>query len=303
MKRCRQSYYLLVVFAALLVGCGLIPDSRRTPTPYGSYGQTFTDVVYCSPNGQPQKMDLYLPASGGPWPVFMYVHGGGWDKGDKAEGQGWKYLNDQGYLVASINYRLATYNIKFPDMIEDVKCAVRYLRANAGEYNLDPQHIGVLGASAGAHLAALLGVADESAGWDLGEYLDQSSRVQAVITSAVFSDLTQQFPNAMLTDMYLTFGEFPGTNSKGNIDASPVTYVSPDDPPFLILHGEKDGLSPVAQAQILNDDLVKAGVPTTLVLVKNGEHNLNSLNGQPPNPSPEEVRQDILRFLDRYLKR
>ncbi len=97
----------------------------------------------------------------------------------------------QGYLVVSVNYRLAAYNIKFPAMIQDVKCAVRYLRAHAGEYNLDPQRIGALGASAGGHLVALLGTSDKSAGWDVGEYLDQSSRVQAVVAEAVFSDFTQ----------------------------------------------------------------------------------------------------------------
>ncbi len=289
--------------AAVLAACAFASTFSKTPTPFGSYGQTLTDVTYCSPGGQSQNMDLYIPDSGGPWPVFLYVHGGGWDKGDKAEGAGWKYLNDQGFLVVSINYRLSTYNVKFPAMIEDVKCAVRYLRAHAGEYKLDPQRIGVLGASAGAHLAALLGTSDQSAGWDVGEYLDQSSRVQAVITIAVFSDLSRAFPSAMLTDMYLTFGEFPGTASTVNTTASPVTYVTPDDPPFLILHGEKDGLAPVEQAHILDDALIKAGVPVTMVLVKNGEHNLNSLNGLAPDPSPEEISQDILNFLNIYLKK
>ena len=167
------------------------PTSSPSPTPFGNYGKSLIDVTYCSPDGLPQKMDIYFPKSGGPWPVFLYVHGGGWDKGDKAEGAGWNYLNDKGYLVVSVNYRLAAYNIKFPAMIEDVKCAVRYLRAHALEYNLNPDRIGALGASAGGHLVALLGTSDKSAGWDVGEYLDQSSRVQAVIPEAVFSDFTQ----------------------------------------------------------------------------------------------------------------
>ena len=183
-------FLLFLVFSFIFQACAPAPTPGPSPTPFGRYGQALTDVTYCSMDGQPQKMDLYFPGSGGPWPVFLYVHGGGWNKGDKAEGAGWRYLNEQGYLVVSVNYRLAAYNIKFPAMIEDVKCAVRSLRAHAGEYNLDPDHIGALGASAGGHLVALLGTSDRAAGWELGEYLDQSSRVQAVVAQAVFSDFT-----------------------------------------------------------------------------------------------------------------
>ncbi len=231
----------------------------------------------------------------------MYVHGGGWDKGDKAEGAGWKYLNAQGYLVVSVNYRLAAYNIKFPAMIQDVKCAVRYLRAHAGEYNLDPQRIGAVGASAGGHLVALLGTSDKSAGWDVGEYLDQSSRVQAVVAEAVFSDFTQTIPNSMQMAIYFAFGDFPGTASTIDTAASPVTYITPDDPPFLIIHGEKDGYAPVEQARTLDAGLKAAGVPSKLVIVQNGQHGLNSSNGDPTVPSAEEISQIILDFLNNNL--
>ncbi len=261
------------------------------------------DVTYCNPDGQPQKMDIYLPSSGGPWPVFLYVHGGGWNKGDKAEGEGWKGLNDQGYLVASVNYRLAAYNVKFPAMIEDVKCAVRYLRAHAAEYNLDPNRIGALGASAGAHLVALLGTADEKAGWDVGEYLDQSSRVQAVVTMAVFSDFTQAMPNSISMAIFFATGEMPGTPSEVNSAASPVTYVTSDDPPFLILHGEKDGYAPVDQAKSLDAKLKAAGVESTLIIVQGGEHGLDSADGSPTVPTHEEWSRKIVEFLDANLKK
>ena len=158
----------LTLLAVTHTACAPAPTSSPSPTPFDRYGQALTDVTYCRMGGQPQKMDVYFPNSGGPWPVFLYVHGGGWNKGDKAEGAGWRYLNDHGYLVVSVNYRLAAYNIKFPAMIEDVKCAVRSLRAHAGEYNLNPDRIGVLGASAGGHLAALLGTSDPGAGWEFG---------------------------------------------------------------------------------------------------------------------------------------
>lgn len=277
----------------VLPGCAL--------KPFDKYGQTLTDVTYCSPDGLAQKMDVYFPATGGPWPVFLYVHGGGWDKGDKAEGEGWKYLNDKGYLVVSVNYRLAAYNVKFPAMIQDVKCAVRYLRAFASEYHLDPKRIGALGASAGGQLVALLGTSDAGAGWDVGEYLDQSSRVQAVVAEAVFSDFTQSMPNSISMAIYFALGELPGTSSPILTAASPVTYITADDPPFLIIHGEKDAYAPLEQAQSLDSRLRAAGVASKLVVVQNGEHGLNSLNSQATVPSQAEIGQIILDFLNANL--
>jgi acetyl esterase/lipase len=291
----------LLAVMILLVACAPAATPAPSPTPFGRYGQALKDVTYCSPDGLPQKMDLYFPSSGGPWPVFLYVHGGGWDKGDKAEGEGWKYLNETGYLVVSVNYRLAAWNIKFPAMIQDVKCAVRHLRAHAGEYNLDPNHIAALGASAGGHLVALLGTSDKSAGWDVGEYLDQSSRVQAVVPEAVFSDFTKPMPNSIAMAIYFALGELPGTSSQVNTAASPVTYVTPDDPPFLIIHGEKDGYAPVEQAQTLDAKLKAAGVSSQLVVVQNGEHGLTSSNGDPTRPTAEEISQLILDFLNTNL--
>ena len=279
------------------------PSPSPSPTPFGKYGQALTDVTYCTVGGQPQKMDLYFPNSGGPWPVFLYVHGGGWNKGDKAEGAGWKFLNAQGYLLVSVNYRLAAWNVKFPDMIEDVKCAVRSLRAHAGEYNLNPNRIGALGASAGGQLVALLGTSDKSAGWDVGEYPDQSSRVQAVVAEAVFSDFTRTIYDSMQMAIYYAFGDFPGTASAIDTAASPVTYITPDDPPFLIIHGEKDGFAPLDQAQTLNAKLKAAGVSSKLIIVQNGTHGLTSYNGDPTVPSPDEINQIILDFLNTNLKK
>jgi acetyl esterase/lipase len=297
---------MVAIFLAVCSAAGTPPPAPSptpspSPTPFGKYGQSLMDVTYCSPGGQPQKLDAYFPNSGGPWPVFLYVHGGGWNKGDKAEGAGWKFLNAQGYLVVSVNYRLAAYNVKFPAMIEDVKCAVRYLRTQAVQYNLDSKRIGALGASAGGQLVALLGTSDKSAGWDVGEYLDQSSRVQAVVAEAVFSDFTQTIYNSMQMPIYFAFGDFPGTTSKIDTAASPVTYITPDDPPVLILHGEKDGLSPVEQAVTLDTKLKAAGISSKLVIVQNGEHGLTSSTGNPTIPSADEINQIILDFLNTNL--
>src|SRR5512141_2129729 len=174
-------------------------------------------------------------------------------------------------------------------MNADVKCAVRYLRAQTTEYNLDSDHIGALGASAGGHLVALLGTADASAGWDKGEYADQSSRVQAVVAEAVFSDFTQPMPNSIAMAIYFALNHLPGSVADETTAASPVTYVTPDDPPFLILHGEKDGYAPVEQAQTLDAKLRTAGVNSTLIIIQGGEHSLNSSDGSPTLPTQAEL--------------
>jgi acetyl esterase/lipase len=231
-------------------------------------------------------MDVYFPEAGGPWPVLAYVHGGAWMRGDKSEAAELaRGMTAQGYLVVSINYRLYP-NAKFPNMIEDVKCAIRFLRTNAGEYNLDADRIAAIGASAGGHLVALLGTADESAGFDVGEYLEQSSRVQAVIAMAPPTDLTRNFPNA---DM-----ELLRHVGKGQIDfaqASPITYVTADDPPFLLILGDQDEVVPVEQSKLMYD---------RLVIVKNGWHSLTAPDGS-ATPTIAEINQTILDFLSKYL--
>ncbi len=300
---------LLVAFLLTVAGCSSLRPTPATPTPTpmptfqaSKFGAADIDVTYCAMNGLPQKLDVYYPASGGPWPAVIYVHGGSWIELDKAEGAGWSYLNAHGFLVISVNYRLAAYDIKFPAMIEDVKCAVRYLRAHASEYNLDPERIGAIGASAGGHLVALLGTSDDSAGWEVGEYLDQSSRVQAVITIAGLSDFTRDMYDGISMAIYYAFGQLPGKDIPANAAASPVTYITPDDPPFLILHGDEDGVVPLDQAQALDERLTAAGVPSTLVIVQNGQHGLEAMPGRTTDPSPQQVSDMILEFLEANLK-
>ncbi len=166
-----------------------LPSFAPKPAPVAASGeltfsQVLRDVTYCTNDGVDLKMDVYFPwKPAGPSPVIMFVHGGGWVAGTKTGTPGMSYFLDlarRGYTTFSIDYRLApTYT--FPANIVDVKCAVRHIRANAAEYNIDPNRIGAWGASAGGHLVALLGTSDQSAGWDVGQYLDQSSRVTVVV--------------------------------------------------------------------------------------------------------------------------
>jgi len=216
---------LCIVVLLTLVSCQnmAVPAEIPSPSPEPTatfeatkYGSAKIDITYCTPEGLPQKLDLYFPKSGGPWPVLFYVHGGSWMEGDKVEGEGWRGMNDSGYLVASVNYRMAAEG-KFPVMIEDLKCAVRYLKAHSAEYNLDPNRIGVVGASAGGHLVALLGTADETAGWDEGEYADQSSNVQAVISMSGIYDFTIKVPSGIGTPIYYAFGSLAGKDQRGGL--------------------------------------------------------------------------------------
>jgi acetyl esterase/lipase len=269
---------------------------QATPTPFGLYGSSLIDKTYCTPEDSPQKMDIYFPASGGPWPVLVYVHGGSWMRGDKAEAAALgNSVTEQGYALVSINYRLYP-TVRFPAMIEDVKCAIRYLRANAAQFNINSNRIAAMGASAGGHLVALLGTSDPADGWDEGEYSDQSSRIQAAILLAPATDFSQEFSNDDIqTLVYVAFG----TN---NIPAaSPITHITSDDPPFLLIHGNRDPVIPFEQSQLMYDALQKAGVPSELVVVENADHSLTAPDGS-ATPTIAEINLLILDFLAKYLK-
>lgn len=255
------------------------------------------DVTYCTMDGVELKMDVYYPSeNNGRFAVTMFVHGGGWSSGDKSKGAGAAELPElqrAGFLAVAVNYRLAPDYV-FPAMIEDAKCAVRFLRAHADEFNLDPNRIGVFGGSAGGHLVSMLGTTDESAGFDVGEYLDQSSRVQAVVDMFGPADLTVDLEGGGET-VRRAFGDFDLTL------ASPVTYASADDPPFLILHGEEDSLVPISQSEELLAKLQAAGVPAELVPVANAAHGFKPVGGE-ISPSREEISRRIVSFFEEVLK-
>lgn len=271
--------------------------------PASKLGTVEKDVTYCTAGGTGLKMDVYYPrTSSGPAPMVVYVHGGGFTSGDKADGAGSRDISElvaRGYVVASMNYRLAPA-ARYPAQIEDLKCAVRYLRANAASYGIDPNRFGAWGGSAGGTLVSLLGLTDASAGYDTGTNTGQSSRVQAVVDMFGPSDFTKEFEggSAQLLNAVV------GTSSRTS-DAvkrfSPVTYVTRDDPPFLILHGEKDKLVPIAQSQELYDALTAAGVEATFTRVKNAGHGFVP-DGGAISPSRTEISKMIGDFFDSHLK-
>lgn len=263
-----------------------------------------SDVTYCTTqDGVQLKMDVYPPQNAsGRAPVVVYVHGGGWMSGSKNDDIARAFfgeLTHRGYLVASLNYRLAP-RYTFPAQIEDVKCAIRHLRANALSYQLDPQRIGAMGGSAGGHLVSLLGTSDASLGWDNGEYAEQSSRIQAVIHMYGPTDLIALFKNWQQPVGEQVFGAKSNTDPLMEV-YSPLTYVTPDDPPFLILQGDVDGVVPTEQALFLYERLQAAGVPVELVMIKNAGHGLRPKGGEMLPSLPELVKL-VADFFDQNLR-
>jgi acetyl esterase/lipase len=235
------------------------------------------DIPYAPNAGEHQKLDLYLPATGTNLPLIVWVHGGGWTEGSKENPPGFKFLN-HGFALASINYRLSQDAI-FPAQLIDCKAAIRWLRAHAAENGIDPNHIGVWGASAGGHLVALLGTTGAAKELDQGENLGVSSAVQSVCDWFGPTDLVQlvqEIKDVKPDDPDLPPARLIGGPVPSNVEkaerANPIHYITKDDPPFLIMHGDKDPVVPLEQSQLLADALKKAGVPVTFRIVPGGGH-------------------------------
>jgi acetyl esterase/lipase len=225
-------------------------------------------------------LDLYLPEkTDKPLPLIIWIHGGAWMAGSKdAPSPALRFVK-AGYAVAQVGYRLSQ-EAKFPAQIHDCKAAVRWLRANADKYNLDPNKFVAWGASAGGHLVALLGVTGGNAELEgTVNDLKQSSRVQAVIDwfgptdflhiGEPESDLKHNAPDS--PESKLIGGPVLENKDKA-AKASPITYVSKDAPPFLIMHGDKDRTVPFDQSERLYHALKKAGVDATFVPMKGAGH-------------------------------
>ena len=300
----------LACAATLLVACGAGPRPSSTPvgptpTPPPGTGQVHRGVTYCTRNGVALLMDIYIPQQrADPTPTIVFIHGGDWVLGNRNAISG---VSDfapyiaHGYVVATIDYRLGE-QAKVPEQIIDAQCAVRFLRAKAGDYGIDANHIAAMGASAGGHLAALLGVL--KGGDQFGapkEYAKQSSAVQAVVdlfgpTDLQAPDLTALSDNVART----VFGAPHAGPSPILARASPVTYVAPGDPPFLIIHGAEDGAVPVTQSQELAALLAAAGDQQQLIIVQHAGHGLTPVDGT-PDPTPAAIVQTILTFLHQTL--
>ncbi len=263
-------------------GAGYNPTQRRniaklSKPPKGV--TVYRDIIYVRNGHERQNLDIYVPDSGENLPLIIWVHGGAFRGGNKAYYVPMEYL-ESGYAGASLNYRLSQHAV-FPAQIEDVKAAVRWLRANAKTYRLNPNRFAAWGSSAGGHLVAMLGTTGDVKEFDVGENREVSSRVQAVVDYFGPTDFlqmdTQRLPSGLVHDApnspesQLIGGPIQ-ENKERVVRANPITYVSENSAPFLIIHGEKDLLVPNQQSVLLKNALKAAGIPVSFYLVVGEGH-------------------------------
>jgi acetyl esterase/lipase len=262
------------------------------------------DVVYAKVGDEPLLLDIFLPDKkpDAPLPVILWVHGGAWVSGDKSNCPVAPFAA-RGYAVISIDYRLSG-KAKFPAQIQDCKGAVRWVRAHAAEYGFDPDRIGASGGSAGGHLVALMGTAGDvkELEGEVGGNLGLSSRVQAVCDLCGPTDfLREEYVRARATTqpaileralVALIGGPWEDKRDLAAL-ASPVKFISRDDPPFLIVHGDADNTIPVKHSQTLYDQLKAAGLDATIFVVKGAGHGVGAAPG---------VMQRVEAFFDAHLK-
>ena len=291
---------------AALAGCS---SAGSTPVGTGTVptlvaGQKIT-VTYC--NHQQARISEPVTLRGRA-PVAVYVHGGSWVSGDYDTGgfiisEIGPALAAHGFVVASVNYRLGPDG-PWPAQIEDVKCAVRFLRANAAALNINPNAIGAWGQSAGGHLVALLATASPAVGWDVGAYRNQSSRIQAVVDMAGPSDLLSmgdQGDSGIVQDSFISLlGPVPPTQLGAALTAaSPTTYIAKGDPPFLIMYADNDRIVYPQQSQELSWDLSANDIPNQLVVVNGAGHEFDQAGG---SPDPAQITTMVVNFLVQHLE-
>ena len=281
--------------------------------------QFVSDVVYAQvpDRGYVSKamtMDVLVPCGEGLYPAIVYINGGGFINANKGGYiQQRLELAEHGYVVASITYRVAPAST-FPAPLEDVKSAIRYLRAHADQFHIDSQHIGVMGGSAGGYLAAFAGTTSGMGQFNSGDNLEQSSDVQAVVDLYGVSDLTaigadygpdvqklHRSPaatEALWINGSPVFGGKDGgidANPKGAAAANPMSYISDKTPPFLLMHGDADTVVSPSQTEILHAALAKQNIEAQRYVVKGAGH------GGPLWIQPE-IMKLIIDFFDAHLK-
>ncbi len=321
----------LVSLAAMPAGCGSTASNSPTTDsqPQSSSGpggemqkadtdgitHKWIDVAYAELSAA-QKMDIFLPEDGiGPFPAIIQIHGGAFKSGDKASGELTPVLEalKRGYAVIAVNYRLSN-EAQFPAQINDIKAAIRFVRANAETYSVNPDKIAIWGGSAGGSLAALAGTSggvkalqDDSLG-----NADQSDLVQAVVDwfgPINFSTMDAEFATLGVTPMGVTssadspesayLGKIVGSQEAEALvrQASPATYISADDPAFFIQHGTNDKNIPITQSANFADILAGAvgASKVTYTVIEGAGHGGAEFN------SPDNISR-VLDFLDAYLK-
>ena len=264
------------------------------------------NLTFATIGAKELRLDLFLPSQPeGKLPVVVWIFGGAWRTNNRLRQEGQAaWLATKGYAVAAIEYRMSSEAL-FPAQIEDCKAAVRWLRANAATYGLDPSRLAAWGESSGGHLASMLGVTSGVKDLEGGSgNLDQSSRVSAVVDFFGPTDFLQMekaaLPGGMKHDSpdspeSLVIGGPIQENREKVARANPITSVTRDCPPFLIVHGDRDPLVPCNQSELLFEALKKAGVDVSFYKIVSAGH------GGPQFQTPV-AKAMVLAFLDQHLK-
>ena len=280
---------IVAVLSCFLCTAGIVTASVQKDPPSDEVQSSdpviirHPDLQYVRNGHARQRLDLYLPAvSAGRLPLIIWIHGGAWQSGSRTS---CPPLNEsyaeRGYAVASIGYRFSS-DATFPAQIQDCKAAIRWLRAHADQYGIDPDKFGAWGSSSGGHLVALLGTCQDIAEFDVGENLEFSSGVQAVCSYFGPTDFLQMdaqaIPNSPVRHDAATSPEsrlIGGPIQKRPelaARANPITYVSKNAPPFLIVHGDMDPLVPWQQSELLFKALGRKGVQVHFHTIHGAAH-------------------------------
>lgn len=259
-----------------------------------SFSKNWKDINYASDSGVSHQLDIYLPKiEKSVYPVVVCIYGSAWmsnsSKGADLATLG-KFLLDAGYALVMPNHR-ASWEAKFPAQVHDIKAVIRFVRANAGEYQFDTSFVAITGSSSGGSLAAMAGTTRFVNQYSLGDQtvdIEGDVGVNAEFSSSVDAVVDWFGPTNMLvmdscggTDFIHNDAKSPASlyiggpiqeNKEKTLLASPITYVDPSDPPFLIFHGGKDRVVPNCQSEILFAELQKAKVPSKLYLIPDGQH-------------------------------
>ena len=279
------------ILFALTLALAHAANAQYPPTPGTGTFTLIENLEYANARGTSLQLDLRIPNEKGPHPVIVYLHSGAWIMGDRTGGPAIRQAT-RGYAVASIDYSLAPKNV-WPSQIEDCKAAVRWLRANAARFDLDPERIGTSG-----DVPTLEGI-------ELGN-AQFSSRVKVVVDYYGPTDLlkldAQKPPcsgpldgNASFMPPSLLMGCSIQQCQERTRTADPMTYVTPDDPKFLIVHGLLDCLVPFQQSVMLHEALEAKGVDSTLILLPKGQHGGSEFDTQ-------TMKETVSNFLDRNLR-